>query len=121
MKKLKIGDYIIIAVVVGLIFLLFVRTYSINASGDYLEVTGLNFKSAYDPSEDRVIEVEGPLGITKVVIQNGEAWVEDSPCKDKICIKMGKIKRAGEEAVCIPNRVVVQMKGAKSYVDGVAR
>jgi hypothetical protein len=34
---------------------------------------------------------------------------------------MGKIKRAGEEAVCIPNRVVVQMKGAKSYVDGVAR
>jgi hypothetical protein len=79
MKKLKIGDYIIIAVVVGLIFLLFVRTYSINASGDYLEVTGLNFKSAYDPSEDRVIEVEGPLGITKVVIQNGEAWVAVRP------------------------------------------
>ncbi len=107
--------------VVGLIFLLFSLTYSINASGEYIDVTGLNFKSSYEPSENQVIEVEGPLGITTVIIQNGEAWVEDSPCKDKICIKMGRIRRAGEEAVCIPNRVVVQMKGAKSFIDGVAR
>jgi hypothetical protein len=121
MKRLKFGDYIIVAVVVALILLLFSRTFGFKGDEKYIEITGVNFQEEYDPGDDRVVEVPGPLGMTRVVIKDGRAWVEDSPCRDKVCIRMGKVSRPGEEAICLPNRVIVQMKGRGGSVDGVSR
>jgi len=121
MKKLKIGDYIVIGVVAALVLMLFSRSFSFNGAEKYFEVTGIDFREEYALHEDRVIEVEGPLGLTRVVIEDGRAWVEDSPCRDKVCVRMGKVSRPGEEAICLPNRVIVQMKGTRGGVDGVSR
>ena len=121
MKKLKLGDYLIVAVVVVLILLLFSRTFGLNGGERYIVITGVDFQEEYDPGEDRVVEVEGPLGTTRVIISDGEAWVEESPCRDKVCIRMGKVSRPGEEAICLPNRVVVQMRGRGGGIDGVSR
>jgi hypothetical protein len=120
-KGFKIGDYIVIVMVVGLILLLFTLTYGFNGSERYIEITGADTSNIFDPVVNRVVDVEGPIGTTRVVIENGKAWVEDSPCRDKICIKMGILSRPGEEAVCLPNRVIVQMKGDRGGVDGVSR
>ena len=121
MRGLKIGDYIIIVLTAALILLLFTLTYGFNGSGRYVEITKVKSSTRYDPDVNRVVEVEGPIGITRVIIEDGRAWVEDSPCRDKICIKMGMVSRPGEEAVCLPNRVIVQMKGERGGVDGVSR
>jgi hypothetical protein len=120
-KGFKIGDYIVIVMVVGLILLLFTLTYGFNGSERYIEITGSDTSNIYDPVVNRVVDIDGPIGTTRVVIENGKAWVEDSPCRDKICIKMGILSRSGEEAVCLPNRVIVQMKGDRGGVDGVSR
>ena len=40
MKGFKIGDYIVIVMVVGLILLLFTLTYGFNGSERYIEITG---------------------------------------------------------------------------------
>ncbi len=121
MRGLKIGDYIIIVLTTGLILLIFTLTYGFNGSERYVEITNVKSSTRYDPDVNRVVEVEGPIGITRVIIEDGRAWVEDSPCRDKICIKMGTVSRPGEEAVCLPNRVIVQMKGERGGVDGVSR
>ena len=121
MKGLKFGDYIVIGLVVGLILLLFSLIYGFSGSDKYIEVIGNDIHEMYDVEIDRVVEVQGPAGITRVVIEDGKAWVEDSDCREKICIKMGKLERPGEEAVCLPNRVIVQMKGERGGVDGVSR
>ena len=67
--------------------------------------------------------VKGPLGETIVIIEKGKAKVIESPCPHKYCIRMGQINRRGEVIVCVPNRVVVKIRGGseeESY-DGVTQ
>jgi hypothetical protein len=120
-RVLKPGDYAIIFGSLCVILLLFYRSFSSSSSGLYVEITGESFRASCDPKEERVVEVEGPLGITRVIIGEGGAWIEDSPCRDKLCVKMGKIKREGEQLICLPNRVVVEMKGSKELIDSISR
>ena len=123
MRRLKIGDYIILALIAGLILFLFSRSYSFSGSEQFVEITGVDYSATYELDMDQVVEVEGPLGTTRVVIEDGGAFVEDSPCRDKVCIRMGRVSRPGEEAVCLPNRVIVttQMAGGTRGIDGVSR
>jgi hypothetical protein len=59
---------------------------------------------------DKHLEVTGQIGITTVEIENAEVWVSHSDCPHQICVKTGKIDRAGDIIVCIPNKVVVRVK-----------
>jgi len=38
--------------------------------------------------------------------------VEDSPCRDKICVLGGWISHSGEWLACLPNSVFVRVEGA---------
>ena len=54
---------------------------------------------------------------SEIAAENGEIWVESSPCKDKICMRTGKLCRAGESAVCVPLKTVVSIKGTTENID----
>jgi hypothetical protein len=121
MKRLKPGDYAVIALVIAVVtFLLYQYVFS-SSQGTEVQVTSQTFQHSFSLKEDRVIEVEGPLGITSVIISDGGVRISDSPCREKICIKMGEKQRVGEQIVCVPNRVIVEVKGERSRVDGVTR
>ena len=49
-------------------------------------------------------------GHAKFVIQNGEVFMENSNCKNQICVKHKKISRSGESIICLPNKVIIQTK-----------
>lgn len=49
-------------------------------------------------------------GVT-VKCENGEIFVEDSDCPDKVCIRSGKVSKAGEGIICAPNRVAIEISG----------
>ena len=57
------------------------------------------------------VDRELRLDHLKVVVQGGSLWVEEADCPDKICEKTGKIRKAGQTIVCLPNRVVIRIKG----------
>ena len=120
-KKLKIGDYAIVLIVGALIIFLFSRFFFNKSRESRVEVTGKAFQKYYDINENRVINVEGPLGTTTIIIEGGEVRVEDSPCREKICVKMGRKKRVGEQIICVPNRVIVEITGESEAVDGITR
>jgi len=120
-KILKAGDFFIIIVAVALIVILFTKFFFSRPAEQQVKITGRSSQEYYGLNEDRVIEVEGPLGITKVIIKDGEVWVENSPCREKICMRMGRIKRTGDQLICIPNRVVVEIEGDIEYIDAVSR
>ncbi len=70
----------------------------------------------YPLTTTRTIEALGPLGVTDVQVQAktgqpSQVWVSDSPCKNKICIEMGKISRVGQWVACLPNHVFVRISG----------
>ena len=60
-------------------------------------------------------------GTNILVVENGEAWVSEADCPDKVCMGMGRISRNGEFIACLPNRLLVVIEGAaeQSPVDGM--
>jgi hypothetical protein len=65
----------------------------------------------YPLDTDRRVSIPGPLGETLVVIHGGKAFVEDSPCPDKLCVHMPAISQQGQWIACLPNRVFVRVGG----------
>lgn len=53
-------------------------------------------------------------GSNVLVIENGEAWVSEANCPDKVCMYMGKISREGEFIACLPNRLIVTVEGGEA-------
>jgi hypothetical protein len=66
----------------------------------------------YPLDVDRRELVSGPLGVTTVMIRGGRAWVEDSPCPDKLCVHMPAISSPGQWIACLPNRVFLRVRGS---------
>lgn len=39
--------------------------------------------------------------------ENGEVWIEEAECKDKLCVACGRLSRKGDTAVCLPAKTVI--------------
>ena len=61
--------------------------------------------------QPRDVELDGPLGTTRLVIEQQGARIVASPCALKVCMGMGPARRPGDLLVCLPNRVLVQIEG----------
>ena len=67
----------------------------------------------YPLSEDREIRIKDKIGkITNVVcIKDGQVYMKKADCPDQICVKQGRKSKDGESITCLPNKVVVEVKG----------
>jgi hypothetical protein len=54
-------------------------------------------------------------------ISDGYARIAEADCPDKLCVKDGMISKPGQSLVCLPNKVVVEVKGVRdTETDDVA-
>jgi len=60
---------------------------------------------------NRVIETQGPLGVSRIEIRDGRVRVAADPSPRQLCVRQGWIP-AGGAAVCLPNRVSVENAAA---------
>ncbi|MBO4693493.1 MAG: NusG domain II-containing protein [Clostridia bacterium] len=60
----------------------------------------------YSLGTDREIELEH----NTAVIKDGEVYMLEADCKNQICVRTGKISKRGECIVCLPNRVILEIK-----------
>ncbi len=58
-----------------------------------------------------VYKISGDVGGLILRISGGKAWVSESACPHKICMKMGKISHPGQIIVCVPNRLIIRVAG----------
>ena len=102
--------------VLSIIFLIISLTYIIssfhNTGGDtvLIQVDGKDFLRL-SLSENKIIAVPGPIGVSIIEIKDGRVRMLSSPCPDKLCIKEGYIDKAGQVIICIPNRIVIKIEG----------
>lgn len=75
------------------------KTATIKVDGDAVETVLLD--SDYEKTVNGV----------SIVVQNGEIFVEDSTCSDKVCSRSGRISKSGESIICAPNRVSIEIDG----------
>lgn len=66
---------------------------------------------------DREIAVQGPLGATIIQIMSGQARIARDPSPRQLCVRQGWIRREGEAAVCLPNRVSIEVASLKRAYD----
>lgn len=121
---LKKGDLVITAAVLllaGLIFLPFALapshglTCEITQDGEVIRRVRLG--AGYTDT----VTIEGETVTNVIRIDGDTVWFASSDCPDQVCVRTGKLTRAGQAAVCLPNRVVVRLIGAQDEVDAVVR
>ncbi len=67
----------------------------------------------YSLSKNQSIDINGT---NMLVIEDGEAFMTEADCPDKLCINQGKIGSKGGSIICLPNKVVVETKGGADAV-----
>ena len=63
---------------------------------------------------DHVVETYG--GSNRIVIRNGDVYMEYADCPDQTCVKEGKAK-PGKPLVCLPNHVIVTVTASDGEPD----
>lgn len=66
------------------------------------------------------VELPGADGhrVTVMLAPEG-AWVARADCPDQVCVRTGKVTRAGESAVCLPARITLRLEGPGDAADAV--
>lgn len=104
---IKRSDIIIFAAVIAAAAAIF-GIFRLNESnGTSVLITESN-QTVYKGSihTDKTVKLSG----NTVVIKNGYATVSKADCKNQICVKHKKISKKGETIVCLPNKVIVEIK-----------
>ncbi len=69
----------------------------------------------YSVTLDAPRRVQLAQGHITLVIEKDGVYVEYADCPTQDCVRTGKITRAGESIVCLPNRVVVTLEGKAAF------
>ena len=120
-RKKYIRDLILVGalLIAALLVLLVIRNRQERKTGTDAVVTvrTSDGDEVYPLNKDGVFSLNG--GTNNLVIENGEAWVSEANCPDKVCMGMGKISKNGEFIACLPNQVIIVVEGGEeSPVDG---
>lgn len=59
------------------------------------------------------LAVDGPLGVTEIVIDRQGARIVASPCPTQRCVLSGTHHHVGDMVACVPNRVLVTLRGSE--------
>lgn len=119
-SRLRWGDFVIVAVVLALAAAV-AAFFAAGATGDllYAEIwqqEQLVERVALTDQTDRTIELDGH---NTVVLSGKTARIAAADCHDQVCVRTGVLTRAGQAAVCLPNRVVVKLVGETSEIDAI--
>lgn len=121
MPKIKALDVVPLLLTLGVIALFAAYAYGGGNADKQVRIRTFDSEFIYPLDKAADLLLEGPLGVTHVHIRDGAVWVSESPCKEKICIGVGKINRAGTWLACLPNRVFIQVEGKdEDEVDAAA-
>ena len=68
------------------------------------------------------VEVEGPIGIHKIELDQGRVRVSEAPADDplKLCERTGWIDSEGPIIVCVPNNLSIWLESTNSDIDGMS-
>lgn len=122
--KVKKWDVIIISLFVIASFipaLIFTLQARADRSGYYVEIKVqgelYETKQLTGHTGREEIRIETGLGVNIVEFIDEKVGMYEADCPDKICYSPEYITRPGETIVCLPNRVVIEVKGEKLDAD----
>ena len=61
-------------------------------------------------SEEKFI-IQTENGTNTILANNNEIKIIHADCKDELCIKQGSISKIGKTLICLPNKLIIEIKG----------
>ncbi len=117
---MKKGDVLIISLCVLLCALLFISSFT---SKETLVATVYADGEAVKTVELSSVEKAYTFSVSgcEIKFEKDSVGFVSSSCKDKLCVKHGKLSKKNDTMACVPNKVVVAVKGTKNEkTDAVA-
>lgn len=111
------GDKILIIIIISisLISLGFIKNSAIGHKDKYIsiQVDGKEIKKIiFDKAViGKTIPIETEFGYNLIEIGEDKVRVIEADCPDKIDVLQGYISKPGELIVCLPNKLVIEIKG----------
>ena len=110
-KRKRRNDVILVLGLLLVIFAAGLALFLFRSVGDTVTVTVNGEKYAeYSLSEDREVEIRVGEGYNILVIEEGRAYVRVASCPDGICSSHRPISNDGESIICLPNKVVIEIR-----------
>lgn len=125
-KRFGKADAIVIGALAAVCLLVFLLCFlpEGDASGWVIVTRDGEVIGRYRLNAEQTVEITDPSGRVSnvLVIADGRADITEADCPDKLCVRQKAIRRAGENLVCLPNRVVVTVESRKeAELDGIAQ
>lgn len=105
---LKKGDFWVLVAVIAAALAAVVMILMPKGSKNLTVTVKQNNQTVYEKplSINNKVELDG----NTVVISDGTVFMEKADCNGQTCVKQKSIKKAGESIICLPNKVIVQIK-----------
>lgn len=114
-----------IILTIGLIVIGLVMTWHFATGGQeakVLKVTvGGQVYGTYSLAESQEIVVKQSGHTNKINIDNGSVSMAFSDCHGQDCVQSHAITKTGEQIVCLPNKVVLEIEGGESEYDSISK
>ena len=112
--KTKLTNKILIPAVIIFMIILILAAFLLknaNSQNQIIEEIKLS-----DAEKMQIVD----LGTNEVHIENEGVYMAKAKCPDKLCVHQGRISKAGQSIICLPNKIIVEIVGKKSDVDAVS-
>ncbi|MDE7422441.1 MAG: NusG domain II-containing protein [Lachnospiraceae bacterium] len=100
-----LGIFLVIGI--GLLFYVFSREHHGNQI--FVQVDGEHVQTFWQ-EEEVTYRIKSDNGENVLRISDGKVWLTEADCPDKICVNTGKIQYLGQSIICLPHKVVVEIK-----------
>ena len=122
--KFKLGDILIILVIVVLAIFLLITSYEKNTIAKTAIITQNNKVL----SRIRLDQITGRSTVNyagqyqgTIEAENGRIRFSHAECPDQVCVHTGWITRPGQIAVCLPAGVIIKIEGEDSDLDIIVK
>lgn len=108
---IKRGDIILVLALVFLSCVLIFSAFIARTEPPAYAVVSVSGETvAVLPIEkNTVLEVGEGERKNTVVVENGEVYILDASCPDKVCVSCGAVSKNGDIILCLPNRLIVRI------------
>ena len=91
-----------------------------------IKMTQKDGKEVYKTSikKDQIYQIPEENGTNVMQIKDGKVTMKKADCKDQICAEHKAIEKSGETIVCLPHKVVIEIRsedGKEQELDGVTQ
>ena len=122
---MKKKDIILIAAVLVIALIGYAAIKMTQKDGKQVVIT-VDGKEVYQTSinKDQTYEIPVNNGVNIMQIKDGKVTMKEADCRDQICADHKAIEKSGETIVCLPHKVVIEIKsedGKEQELDGVTQ